>query len=173
MLKDEQRDPCTTLQVSAEALDRQTPVQDLVARCTRGDTDARSELVRIDVLRTKGGPMGDYAEWLMEHLFGLKRASVANQKGWGAKDEYERRYQIKARPRIRSGLSWDHNTYPDFDYLLAMELNEETFDLLLLLCVSYDDFCALCSGPPQDCRLRWNQQVRSDPRVKTIYSVPW
>ena len=119
--------------------------------------------------------MGDYAEWLMEYLFGLKRAPTSNQKGWDAQDEYGRRYQIKARPRIRSGLSWDHNTHPDFDYLLAMVLNEKTFDLLLLLCVSYQDFCDLCSGkrPLEDCRLRWTPQVRSDPRVKVIYSVPW
>ena len=167
--------PSEALHVTASDLENLKPVQDLVARCAAGDIDARRQLVEMGVLRTRGAPMGDYAEWLMEELFGLKRAPISNQKGWDAKDENERRYQIKARPRIRSGLSWDHNTLPDFDYLLAMVINEKTYDLLLLLCVSYEDFCDLCSGdrPLEDCRLRWNRQVRSDPRVNVIYSVPW
>ncbi len=172
---DEERDPRVTLRATDNALNEQKPVQSLVAKCAHGDFDARSQLAGMGVLRTKDGPMGDCAEWLMEHLFGLKRAPIANQKGWDATDEYGRRYQIKARPRIRHSLSWDHNSNPDFDYLIAMVLNEETFDLLLLLCVSCQDFCDLCSGREhlKDCRLRWNHQVRTDPRVKVLYSVPW
>ncbi len=152
---DKQKDPRVDMQVIASDLNNCKPVQELVAKCARGDTGARNELVKMDVLRSRGGPMGDYAEWLIEQLFGFKRASVSNQESWDARDEYGRRYQIKARPRIPSGLSWDHNTQPDFDYLLAMVLNEATSDLVLLLCVSYEEFCGLCLGkkPLEDCRL--------------------
>ncbi len=60
--------------------------------------------MEMGVLRTRGGPLGDYAEWLMEYLFGLKRACASNQKGWDAKDEYGRRYQIKAPYTLGSVL---------------------------------------------------------------------
>ena len=54
------------------------------------------ELVSLGVVKTRNNPIGDYTEWLVRRRMGL-RVAPANQKGYDAKDDSGKRYQIKGR----------------------------------------------------------------------------
>ena len=58
--------------------------------------DALAELKRRGVLRSTGGPVGDYAEYLVAMAFDLDRAPYPNPH-WDAKAADGTRYSMKAR----------------------------------------------------------------------------
>lgn len=79
--------------------------------------DALAELKSRGVLRSTGGPVGDYGEYLVATAFGLERASYPNPR-WDAKAADGTRYSVKARrwsrtqrpTRVRLGTC-DHASF--------------------------------------------------------------
>jgi hypothetical protein len=58
--------------------------------------DILDELKRRSVVRSKNNPLGDYTEWLVSKLLGLKLESNSTA-GFDAMDSKKVRYQIKGR----------------------------------------------------------------------------
>lgn len=89
--------------------------------------DALTELKRRGVLRSTGGPVGDYAEYLVATAFGLERASYPNPH-WDAKAADGTRYSVKAR-------RWSRKQRPTRVRIGVCD--ETSFDRLVL--VLFDD----------------------------------
>jgi hypothetical protein len=85
--------------------------------------DALAELKRRGVLRSTGGPVGDYAEYLVATAFGLERASYPNPH-WDAKSADGTRYSVKAR-------RWSRKQRPT--RVRIGDGDETSFDLLVLV----------------------------------------
>ncbi len=89
--------------------------------------DALAELKRRGVLRSTGGPVGDYAEYLVATAFGLERASYPNPH-WDAKAADGTRYSVKAR-------RWSRKQRPT--RVRIGDCDDTAFDRLVL--VLFDD----------------------------------
>lgn len=63
--------------------------------------DALEQLKSRGVLRSTGGPVGDYAEWFVAHALGLTRATYPTP-GFDAETPDGTRYSVKARRWGRS-----------------------------------------------------------------------
>lgn len=85
--------------------------------------DALAELKRRGVLRSTGGPVGDYAEYLVAMAFDLERAPYPNPH-WDAKAADGTRYSVKAR-------RWSRKQRPT--RVRIGDGDETSFDLLVLV----------------------------------------
>lgn len=90
---------------------------------------ALRDLKELKILRSKRNFQGEYAEWIVSNLesprLALAKSSV--QKGFDARDENQKRYQIKSREvkSLFSNTSFDGLDSRDaFDYLICVFFDE-------------------------------------------------
>lgn len=86
------------------------------------------ELQRRGVVRTQNNPVGDYSEWLVSKVLGLKLAPNS-AKGFDATDSEKNRYQIKGRRITKKNKSAQLGVIrglddSDFDFLIAVIFDE-------------------------------------------------
>jgi len=91
--------------------------------------DITEELRKRQILRTANNPVADYAENLARRAFSLTPAPNS-EKGYDAKDNDGKKYQIKAR-RIAGGRKPTR-------FSAIRKLEEEHFDFLLAIVFSHD-----------------------------------
>lgn len=87
------------------------------------------ELMRRNVVRTRNGPIGDFAEWLVAKSMNLTLAKNS-KAGYDAESEAGVKFQIKSRIVTKSNNSRQLSAIrkyeaKDFDYLIGIIFNTE------------------------------------------------
>lgn len=90
-----------------------------------------TELERRGVIRTRNAPLGDYAEHLAAQVYGgtLAPNSV---KSYDMTTPDGHRFQVKARtirPGMRAGAVFSQMRSWDFDFMLYLALDWETYEV--------------------------------------------
>jgi hypothetical protein len=132
---------------------------------------SREGLKRLAILRSDRTLQGDYAEWLVAELMGLKLAENTVQKGYDAMDAEGNRYQVKSRlvSSLTEISSFNmKNADEEFDYLICVFFSRD-MDLLGVIQVAHEDVKRLGHLNQNSFRFRWNKRVANDPRIKRVY----
>jgi hypothetical protein len=117
---------------------------------------------------------GDYAEWLMARMYGLKLPDNPVQAGYDATDKRGNKYQIKSRvvSDLEKPTSFDmSDANGDFNVLLCVFFSRE-LDLLGVLQVDKEIVRELGSQVAKRFCFRWNRETSADPRVRRIFWKP-
>lgn len=91
-----------------------------------------TELERRGVVRSRNAPVGDYAEYLAARVYGGTLAPKS-LKSYDMTTPQGERYQVKARtirPGMKSGASFSVVRSNDFDFMLYLALDWETYGVL-------------------------------------------
>ena len=151
--------------------ERQQLLNKRVPELTRIYREARRPLETLGVLEVGHFLEGEYAEWLVCKLFGLKRAT-RNTRDYDAEDTRGTRYQIKARV-LRDGsknTSWDFGKREPtgFNYMIGLII-EADWTVQLIICVDRPTVIAQKKPEQKDWRFRWSSKTAADERVVNLY----
>lgn len=148
---------------------------DLAQYFIRSYSASRQGLTRLGILRSERSLQGDYAEWLVSELLGLRLATSGVQKDYDATDSLGARYQIKSRlcHPVRGSTSFDfkrHGHY--FDYLMCVFFSPE-LDIHAILRVPYEvvlDHMRDKDKEEKDMKPRfaWDKRARQDTRIDRL-----
>ena len=132
---------------------------------------ARQGLRKTGILRSERSLQGDYAEWLVGEMLGLKLTPSTIQKGYDAKDKYGHAYQIKSRlvKSLNSNTSFDFRKIEaKFNYLICVFFST-TFELLGVVRVPFKVVQELKRENEQRFAFRWNRKIAGDGRIRKIF----
>ena len=131
---------------------------------------SRNGLKQLGILRSERSLQGDYAEWFVANLMGLKLEESTVHKGIDAVDNEGKTYQIKSRivKTLSQNTSFDiQNIDFKFDYLIPVFFNK-SFEILAILKIPYDVVKELGTQTQSSFRFRWNKKVAEDKRIIKI-----
>ena len=132
---------------------------------------ARDALWKLGILRSERMLQGDFAEWMVSKMFGLKLPSNTVQAGFDAEDDSGRKYQIKSRivPESVEHTAFDiTDIEADFDFLICVFFTEQ-FVVKGILQVSREVVKELGSQTKKKFSFRWNRETSEDSRIKRLY----
>ena len=132
---------------------------------------ARQGLTDLGILRSERNLQGDYAEWLVAEMLGLRLASSMVQKGIDATDKQGRvSYQVKSRvvTTLEQNTSFDFATIAThFDYLVCVFFSPE-LEPLGVVRVPYEVVRELGVQNNNNFRFRWNKRTANDARIEKL-----
>jgi len=132
---------------------------------------ARDALWKLGILRSERMLQGDFAEWLVSKMFGLKLPDNTVQAGFDAEDDSGKKYQIKSRivPEALAHTAFDiADIDGDFDFLICVFFTE-SLALRGVVQVSRDAVRELGSQTKKKFSFRWNRETSQDPRITKLY----
>ena len=101
---------------------------------------SKNGLKEMNVIRSEKDVKGDYAEWIVSKFLNLTLATSSIQRGYDAKDESGKTYQIKSRiwkthTQTRTTFDFTHSVEGEFDYLIGVLF---TYELEVIAIVKTD-----------------------------------
>ena len=121
----------------------------------------KNRLKESGVIRSEGKITAGYAEWFCSKKFGLELCD-RGEFGYDALSKYGERVQIKSRTGsdIDFRITFDGIRVDEFDYLLAVFINEETWMIDSIYKVPHDVVKDFLSND-QVRRFEWRRESRS------------
>lgn len=102
----------------------------------------RMETLKVSTSNTD--PVGHYAEWLTQKVFGGERSHSASQAGHDLIDCNGRKIQVKGRvmrkENKKRGARINEKNYGAFDYLVVVVFDFETYKITKVIGMSHDVF---------------------------------
>lgn len=135
---------------------------------------ARDALWKLGILRSERMLQGDFAEWFVSRMFGLKLPTNTVQAGFDAEDEQGRKYQIKSRivPDLMEHTAFDISDIDaDFDFLVCVFFNEQ-LAVKGIVQASRDVVKELGNQTQKKFSFRWNRATSQDSRIQKLYWQP-
>jgi len=143
------------------------------------DRITKERLEKVGVAKSKGNPVGEYAEYLVAKAFGGKRMPNAKE---GHDITLEDGTKIEVKGRIFEGRrvplsDVKHSTIENktFDFLVYVVFNEN-MTVKYAIKIPFDEFqhlasyCTPRNGPPK-WRFHAREELRNDPRVLNITEI--
>ena len=118
----------------------------------------KNRLRDLGVIRNKKKIMDNYAEWFCSKKFNLDLRDP-KKGGYDALSKFGERIRIKVTTAsdIDFGLTFDKIGEDDFDYLLIVFINNETWMISSIYRISFDTIQKFLA----DGRFTWNREFRS------------
>jgi len=119
----------------------------------------KNRLQELGIIRSEDKITDDYAEWFCSKKFGLELCDE-EEGGYGALSKFGERVMIRSRVAsdIDFGLAFDGICLDEFDYLLVVFINRETWMISAIYRVSSDVIKKFLTD---DERFNWIRESRS------------